>query len=136
MKCPQCQENLSRQERQGKEVFECLYCEGYWLPLSSLNNLAEADENAPSPEHLGRLFESARSPANRICPACLGQHFNLVQIGDAEIDICPNCRSVFFDKGEVQQLLPSGMPAHASEEIGIAGIKALSWLCILLGLGQ
>ncbi|MCY1032113.1 zf-TFIIB domain-containing protein [Corallococcus sp. BB11-1] len=39
----------------------------------------------------------------RSCPVCPSQQLNAVQASDVEVDICPRCHGLFFDRGELER---------------------------------
>jgi Zn-finger nucleic acid-binding protein len=40
---------------------------------------------------------------SRSCPVCPSQTLNPVQASDVEVDICPSCHGLFFDRGELER---------------------------------
>ncbi|RKG82646.1 TFIIB-type zinc ribbon-containing protein [Corallococcus terminator] len=39
----------------------------------------------------------------RSCPVCPSQPLNVVQASDVDVDICPRCHGLFFDRGELER---------------------------------
>lgn len=39
----------------------------------------------------------------RSCPVCPSQPLNAVQASDVEVDLCPRCHGLFFDRGELER---------------------------------
>jgi Zn-finger nucleic acid-binding protein len=91
------------------EVDYCPQCGGVWFDASELElflqaaNLPEADI---SPEALLRLPEVKESPQGRKCPVCR-RRMRGVAIGEPAIviDVCKHRQGLWFDGGEVHQLL-------------------------------
>lgn len=62
------------------------------------------------------------------CPLCIDQTLEVHHRGGIEIDVCPRCRGVWLDRGELDRLAaaaaptdpPSGSPGR-HEETGGAG---------------
>ena len=53
--------------------------------------------------------EARRTLHWRKCPKC-GSDMNVETIGDIEVEKCPSCEGVFFDRGELEQLLVKQEP--------------------------
>ncbi|MBN8232400.1 zf-TFIIB domain-containing protein [Corallococcus macrosporus] len=39
----------------------------------------------------------------RSCPVCPSQPLNVVQASDVEVDVCPRCDGMYFDRGELER---------------------------------
>lgn len=39
----------------------------------------------------------------RSCPVCPSQPLNVVQASDVEVDVCPRCHGLYFDRGELER---------------------------------
>ncbi|RKG82017.1 hypothetical protein D7W82_27215 [Corallococcus sp. CA049B] len=39
----------------------------------------------------------------RSCPVCPSQSMNVVQASDVEVDVCPRCHGLYFDRGELER---------------------------------
>ena len=86
----------------GVEAHRCPGCEGTWL---SHNALVDADIE---PEHrtlidslLQDASENSGRPTQRKCPACPETQLEAIFSQRLEIDRCPSCNGLFFDKGEL-----------------------------------
>jgi len=69
-------------------------------------------------EHAERAKESAESEDRRKahwrkCPKC-GSDMNVERIADIEVEKCPSCEGIFFDRGELEQLLVKREPERRS----------------------
>ncbi len=42
------------------------------------------------------------------CPLCINESLELMVRGEVEIDVCPRCRGVWLDRGEIDKLAGSG----------------------------
>lgn len=71
---------------------------------------AEANQHAPTPP-AKKPRDTLRNPVpptaaapveilRRTCPQCEGRPMQPVGFGDVELDVCPTCRGVWFDRGE------------------------------------
>lgn len=63
----------------------------------------------------------------RKCPSCSNQELLKNQIADVEIDICPECSGIWFDKGELQSFL--GNEYDASNIFSILNENGISENC-------
>ncbi|RKH05237.1 hypothetical protein D7V97_24280 [Corallococcus sp. CA053C] len=52
----------------------------------------------------------------RSCPVCPSQPLNAVQASDVEVDLCPRCHGLYFDRGELERFpdRPSLKPLQAA----------------------
>lgn len=52
------------------------------------------------------------------CPLCTNQTLQPTHRGGIEIDVCPNCRGIWLDRGEIDKLVADaapGSPARSTE---------------------
>lgn len=58
-------------------------------------------------EHQARMAEEARRTLKELhfmrCPKC-GQELTTTKLGEVEVDVCPGCRGMFLDDGELEKL--------------------------------
>lgn len=109
MLCPECRQSMIIVEHQRIELDYCPRCGGVWFDTSELElfigsaHLPEADF---SPEKMLRLPQVKESPQRRKCPVCR-RKMREVAIGDPAIviDVCTRGEGLWFDGGEVHQLL-------------------------------
>ena len=109
MLCPVCRKVMIIVEHHRIELDYCPQCGGVWFDASELElflqaaNLPEADF---SPEALLRLPEVKGSPHVRKCPLCRRKMRDVAIGGPAIIiDVCQHGQGLWFDGGEVHQLL-------------------------------
>ncbi|MCP5299413.1 MAG: zf-TFIIB domain-containing protein [Chromatiaceae bacterium] len=133
MDCPRCIEKMSSARYNGVKVAECLYCNGVWLPERTLVNVLARCEGAPSLPKIKEYFSSKHdSGANRSCPECADETLSQVLVAGVELDLCPKCGGMFFDGGELKQLLPS--IEESNEGLGVAGaVAAESLIWVVVG---
>ena len=105
MKCPKCTEKMEPTNSSGIQTYTCLYCSGIWVPENSMMRLMALENKAETPRELLTKKDS-KSCANKLCPTCLNTSLNSLLLGGIEIDYCKTCYGIFFDKNEIQNLLP------------------------------
>jgi Zn-finger nucleic acid-binding protein len=109
MLCPVCHKVMIIVEHHRIELDYCPQCGGVWFDASELELFLQA-ANLPaadiSPEALLRLPEVKESPHVRKCPVCR-RKMRDVAIGEPGIiiDVCQRGQGLWFDGGEVHQLL-------------------------------
>ena len=111
MDCPVCKNSaMIVLEFDEVEVDFCLDCNGIWLDAGELELLLDDCQKATE---LLRSFASIENSSEQIrkCPICL-KKMQKVLIGQADkpllIDICPKEHGLWFDKGELQDILQRG----------------------------
>jgi Zn-finger nucleic acid-binding protein len=109
MLCPVCHKVMIIIESHRIELDYCPGCEGVWFDASELELFIEA-AGLPatdfSPETLLRLPEVKETPHGRKCPIC-HKKMRAAAIGQPPvvIDVCKRGQGLWFDGGEVRQLL-------------------------------
>ena len=106
--CPRCQEKMATTSCNGIDTHACLYCNGVWINGNSLDILLNKENNPPAKSALLTAFKTqSDNKANRYCPGC--EHEKLYQITShgVELDLCQKCNGLFFDEGEIKQVLPN-----------------------------
>jgi len=115
MKCPNDQSLLVKKIYEGNvEIDECPKCKGMWLDKHELEKIQDTLENDYSdelrkiPDYISRAYKMARSKNEDIrkCPKCDNPMSKKEYAKSSQIiiDICPTCRGVWLDKGELQKL--------------------------------
>ena len=112
MLCPDCHDEMLILEYNNVEIDYCDECSGIWLDEGELQLLlGSSDGDSPV---LTALTEKVKDPVKteRQCPVC-AKRMHLVDIplssDDAqvtvEIDKCPRNHGLWFDNGELQQII-------------------------------
>jgi Zn-finger nucleic acid-binding protein len=108
--CPyQCLDLLVVLEMEGIEVDHCVECKGTWLDAGELELICE--RAGVEPGLLRGALEKAKGEKSeaRRCPRC-GKSMELIKVGDKqkiEIDRCPRGHGLWFDQGELKDLVAS-----------------------------
>ena len=110
MDCPVCKTAMITLELDEVEVDYCLQCSGIWLDAGELEMLL------PNPQQANILLSSFRtakgcSETPKLCPICL-KKMEKIFVGPSEsailIDKCKKADGLWFDKGELQDVLEFG----------------------------
>jgi Zn-finger nucleic acid-binding protein len=120
MLCPVCHKVMIIVENNRIELDYCPQCGGVWFDTTELElfiqacGLPEADF---TPETLLRLPEVKETPHGRKCPICR-QKMRDVAIGEPAItiDVCRRGQGIWFDGGEIRQLLTQLAAKSTSQE--------------------
>ena len=109
MVCPVCKDPMIILELHGVEIDYCPSCSGIWLDSGELELLFEDQderEKVISSFHLDQ--EHTEKPYK--CPICK-KKMDKVYVGDKKellIDRCPDNDGLWFDKGELKDILKLG----------------------------
>ncbi len=110
MDCPACKNAMITLELADVEIDHCLRCGGIWLDSGELELLLEA------PEKARELLDSFRKDAAgaelpRKCPIC-DKKMDKIIVGSSDpplrIDRCPRRHGLWFDRGELEDVLRRG----------------------------
>lgn len=109
MDCPVCKSPMIVFELEQVETDYCASCGGIWLDSGELEILLE---DAQAAYQVLRSFRPIKSDeAHRKCPICL-KTMEKVAVGSAQpplmIDRCPKQHGLWFDKGELADVLRCG----------------------------
>ena len=110
MDCPVCKDAMITLELNEVEVDYCLACSGIWLDAGELEMLLDGSGQAKS---LLDSFATARGCKEkpRKCPICL-KKMEQIHVGSEDskqlIDKCKKGDGLWFDKGELEDILKMG----------------------------
>ena len=123
MRCPVCKDPMIIVEYQRIELDYCTRCLGVWFDAGELELLADRlslDGDKLSLQDIWALPDAKVAEKPRKCQMC-GKKMRKVHVGaepQVLLDICPNRHGVWFDSGEVSQVmgqLKSKGPATGKE---------------------
>lgn len=110
MDCPACKKAMITLELADVEIDHCISCGGIWLDSGELELLLDAPEKAK------QLLNSFREDAveaeqSRKCPIC-HKRMAKILVGQSNpplrIDECRRNHGVWFDRGELEDILRRG----------------------------
>jgi Zn-finger nucleic acid-binding protein len=111
--CPVCNSKLSLYEIFGIEIEACSKCKGLFLDKDELRKLK--DKSTKGTWNTLRwmddeveALEKAKATLSKLqCPKCNKKQFISTHFGDSQIiiDWCSNCKGVWLDQGEFEEIL-------------------------------
>lgn len=113
-------------------IHTCNPCNGVWVGGTSLKRLLSTEPSAPNIEMLVKHNQQKKVLSeDRICPHCEDTKLFVLKIRNVELDFCGDCNGVFFDKDELQALIPElekegyqfGVGSHFT-------LEAIGWILI------
>lgn len=110
MKCPACSSLMIVVEYEKIELDYCLNCAGVWFDAGELELLLETmrlEEASFSLDSILTTPEAYSTEKKRRCPIC-GKKMKKATVGhepEVLIDACPQQDGLWFDSGEVGQLI-------------------------------
>jgi len=111
MICPTCRNVMIVVEHERIELDYCASCSGVWFDAGELELMLERMDLGSDSLLLGGMLalpEASTTEKKRKCPIC-GRKMKKVVVGqepEVLIDVCPIGDGLWFDGGEVTQLLP------------------------------
>lgn len=117
--CPRCGKKLmSSRTKSLLHCKTCVACGGMSVKLPDMRK-SFATESIAAIDELAKKHEQAGC----VCPDC-GSSMSLVRVASGkkkiEIDVCPRCKTVWYDKDEFEALVPNDGVVQASVSAGKA----------------
>ena len=122
---------MAQNRRKGILLYSCLFCEGAWLPETSVTALYEQASSGKKWAQVSALAtESDESSSSVNCPCCVDTSLEIIEVHGIELDVCVSCAGVFFDMGELKALKKQlkaknkeyGFGEHLAGEILVSAI--------------
>ncbi len=57
------------------------------------------------------------------CPLCIDQTLTITHHGGIEVDICPQCRGIWLDRGEIDRLVDEVTPPPPPAAVGTTSAR-------------
>ena len=111
MDCPLCQDIMIVLELKGVEIDYCPECGGIWLDEGELEILLDDRENSVHAFQTLQVVKDV-SEQPRKCPTCRKKMEKVLcgnQGKKIMIDRCPHYHGLWFDKGELDDVLKMGV---------------------------
>ena len=104
MICPKCQKDTLQGfgQVEGVDVDFCSECKGIWFDAGELAFYVEVEKDVPDLE----AAIASGKPSGHFCPRCSTElvETHYVPGESLMIDVCPSCKGIFLDKGEVPRV--------------------------------
>ncbi len=126
MRCPVDNIDMIVMEYKQIEIDFCHKCSGIWFDRGELALLMKsATPSSPGIPALGGEAGETRSFGKRRCPIC-GKRMREVSIGEPkiEVDVCQQGDGMWFDGGELQELLKQVAAGQSSTHGALKDISA------------
>ncbi len=109
MDCPVCREPMIVLELNEVEIDHCLGCGGIWLDAGELELLLESAEEKDEVLNSFKIDEKTKEKKQK-CPICLKKMDKVLcgKEGEVLIDKCSNNDGIWFDKGELYEIIEMG----------------------------
>lgn len=118
MKCPKCSTDTLDPFGmiEGVNVDFCGSCKGIWFDQGELAFYTETPVDIPK---LDQALAAGRD-TGALCPRCAAR--NLLEVryrpgADLLLDVCPSCRGVFVDRGELPKIEAMSVEVRGAEAI-------------------
>lgn len=110
MICPTCHGDMIVVEKDQIELDHCTNCSGVWFDSGELELMLERmglEDSTLSIAKVADLPEAKSAEKKRRCPIC-GRKMKKTNMGQAPkvlIDVCPTGDGLWFDGGEIHQII-------------------------------
>jgi Zn-finger nucleic acid-binding protein len=101
--CPRDARPLTIQEAEGHIGHLCETCSGLWLPRQYIESLAHLRNFSARPFYAA-ILEQPKFGSTIGCPTGCGM-LQRKSVKGIDLDFCPGCHGIWFDRGEVEALL-------------------------------
>lgn len=118
MECPVCKDAMIVLEYESVEVDYCVSCEGVWLDAGEIELLFGDAEACTEFLNSGDVSQ-ARAEERRRCPICRAKMDKAVAGDENPVvyDRCPQGDGLWFDKGELAQILAHSPGPGRGEDV-------------------
>ncbi len=115
MNCVACKEPMIALELDQVEIDYCLDCGGIWLDTGELKILLQDAQEAD--RIVGRFTAAGpKAKSERKCPICSKRMelTTIVSPGKVQLDRCVNGHGLWFDRGELKEIITLFDPSRES----------------------
>jgi|GEM_PF-1890113 len=106
MNCPIDDAELQAREENGIAYRSCGECHGMFFTKDELLGCLKAGNvEAVIPTEPSVGFEVTQKVIKRVCPSCKSATMLDKLLDDVAIDICPDCKGVWLDAGELKKIV-------------------------------
>lgn len=108
MNCPRCKAVMLIYELEGVEIDHCEECDGIWLDAGELEILLGKSADKVM---LDFKIEKRSKEKKLRCPAC-HKKMQKILCGETRLDKCPDNHGIWFDSGELKEIIARGDIEH------------------------
>lgn len=130
--CPVDGRKLHGAVRRSLAVYCCDSCHGIWTERRHLNVETEQAVGRISSLDLKQRTDVV---ADKACPRCATPRLHTRRVRGLELDLCPVCHGVWFDRGELDRLTAL-LPVYAAGLGGSRGERSWSDVADAGDLGE
>lgn len=110
MHCIRCKSDMVKNKLKGVLIDYCKNCDAFWLDQGELEALESGMAKSESElrgERVNEMKLERLRPVTVLstCPKCQEGQIKERNMDGVRVDYCNNCRGLYFDHGELQQIL-------------------------------
>jgi Zn-finger nucleic acid-binding protein len=128
MKCLNCNNITEISDYKKITNYFCPGCQGYWVPGEAIIKLSK--QKRLKVEQLKAIHAANDNTRGLICPTDK-TNLKTLKARGVEIDVCPDCLGIYFDKDEINQLVDYKETKDIGSHVIETTIEGL--FCALLG---
>lgn len=118
LECPKCAGALRAPKKTDAPLLVCSGCSGVWLDAAGLTSAMAG------PRQLWKTLAEHGNVTRMPCPACRTETLAEARCGDCDIDWCPSCKGIFFDRGEIEKVRTAQEQRGAGGTLKVVGDAA------------
>ena len=105
LNCPKCRtESMVKETYEGVEIDRCPACKGLYLDSGELKELIAKKMGNTADTLVFSATSDHMDPIKAYCLRCNKYMNVMVGPGKIRVDLCPNCKAVFLDQGELASI--------------------------------
>jgi hypothetical protein len=110
MNCIRCKKKMKKVAKDNVLVDKCPDCGGIWLDSGELEMMEKGvghEKTEIMEQARAELLRDAQRLVNLVgfCPKCETTKLHQIKRRGAELDVCSHCGGIYFDDGELEQVL-------------------------------
>jgi len=102
LQCPKCEGRLTEYAHQGVKLDFCRSCGGSWFDPGEIAQYFLLNQDLPDDAEPVHSFQYKKF--RKTCPRDQSELKEFTYTGSLLVDVCPKCKGVWLDPGEVKKL--------------------------------